>query len=62
VKIVRDVVNLDTVYDNALLTANQYTAIFAEDGFNVLQLCPESRLYQVAVDPEDVIGTGGAAS
>jgi len=56
VKPVRDVVNLDTVYDNALLTQNQYTALFAEDGFNVLQLCPESRLYQVGIDPAGIVG------
>lgn len=56
VKPVRDVVNLDTVYDNALLTQNQYTALFAEDGFNVLQLCPESRLYQVGLDVAGIVG------
>lgn len=55
-KIVRDVVNLDTIYDNALLTTNNYTALFAEDGFNVIQTCPESRLYQVTVDPSGVVG------
>ena len=54
VKAVRDVVNLDTIYDNALLTSNQYTALFAEDGFAAIQMCPDSRLYQVAVDPADV--------
>jgi hypothetical protein len=56
VKPVRDVVNLDTVYDNALLTRNQFTAIFAEDGFNVLKMCVDSRVYQVAVDPSGVTG------
>lgn len=56
VKPVRDVVNLDTVYDNALLTQNQYTALFAEDGFNVLQLCPESRLYQAGLDVAGIVG------
>jgi hypothetical protein len=55
-KIVQDVVNLDTIYDNALLTTNQYTAVFAEDGFNVIQTCPESRLYTVSVDPSGVVG------
>ena len=55
-KIVQDVVNLDTIYDNALLTTNQYTAIFAEDGFNVIQTCPESRLYTASVDPSGVVG------
>jgi hypothetical protein len=56
VKPVRDVVNLDTVYDNALLTQNQYTALFAEDGFNVLKMCADSRLYSVTVDPSGIVG------
>jgi hypothetical protein len=56
VKPVRDVVNLDTVYDNALLTQNQYTALFAEDGFNVLKMCAESRVYSVTIDPSGVVG------
>lgn len=56
VKPVRDVVNLDTVYDNALLTQNQYTALFLEDGFNVLQMCADSRLYEVGVDPAGIVG------
>lgn len=56
VKPVRDVVNLDTVYDNALLTQNQYTALFAEDGFNVLKMCADSRLYQVPIDTSGVVG------
>jgi hypothetical protein len=55
-KIVRDVVNLDTVYDNALLTQNQFTALFFEDGFNVMKMCPESRLYTVGVDPAGIVG------
>jgi hypothetical protein len=56
VKAVRDVVNLDTVYDNAMLTQNQYTALFLEDGFNVLQMCAESRLYEVPIDVSGVVG------
>jgi hypothetical protein len=56
VKPVRDVVNLDTIYDNALLTQNQYTALFAEDGFAVLKMCADSRLYQVAIDTSGVVG------
>jgi len=51
VKATRDVINLDTVYDNAMLTQNQFTALFAEDGFNVLQMCTDSRLYTVGFDP-----------
>lgn len=56
VKPVRDVINLDTVYDNALLTTNQYTALFLEDGFNVLKMCADSRLYTVPVDVSGVVG------
>jgi len=56
VKPVRDVINLDTVYDNALLTQNQYTALFAEDGFNVIKMCADSRLYQVPIDVSGVTG------
>jgi hypothetical protein len=51
VKAERDVINLDTVYDNAMLTQNQFTALFAEDGFNVLKMCTDSRLYTVGFDP-----------
>jgi hypothetical protein len=51
VKAVRSVVNLDTVYDNAMLTQNQFTALFAEDGFAVLQMCTDSRVYTVGFDP-----------
>lgn len=60
--IVRDVINLDTVYDNALLTENQYTALFAEDGFNVMQMCVDSRLYQVGIDPAGIVGCCAAES
>lgn len=56
VKPVRDVINLDTVYDNALLTQNQYTALFLEDGFNVLKMCADSRLYTVPIDTSGVVG------
>jgi hypothetical protein len=56
VKPVRDVVNLDTVYDNAMLTQNQYTALFAEDGFAVLKMCADSRLYTVPIDVSGVTG------
>jgi hypothetical protein len=52
VKAVRSVVNLDTVYDNAKLTQNQFTALFAEDGFNVLKMCTDSRVYTVGFDPD----------
>lgn len=56
VKPVRDVVNLDTIYDNAMLTQNQFTALFAEDGFAVLKMCADSRLYSVPIDTSGVTG------
>jgi hypothetical protein len=55
-KIVQEVINLDTIYDNAMLTTNQYTAVFAETGFNVIQTCPISRLYTVHANPDGVVG------
>lgn len=51
VKAVQSVVSLDTIYDSTKLTTNEYTAIFAEDGWAALQMCPLSRLYTAPVDP-----------
>lgn len=51
VKAVQPVVNLDTVYDSTLLSTNQYTALFAEDGWAVMKMCPISRVFTVALDP-----------
>lgn len=51
VKAVAQVVDLDTIYDSTLLTTNQYTAAFVEDGWAVMQMCPLSRTYTVTIDP-----------
>jgi len=51
VKAVQPVVSLDTVYDSTKLTTNEYTAMFVEDGWAALQMCPLSRLYTASVDP-----------
>lgn len=56
VKAVQDVVSLDTIYDSTNLQTNQYTAIFAEDGWAMLQMCPDSRVYEVALDVSGVVG------
>ncbi len=56
VKAVQDVISLDTIYDSTKLTANEYTAIFAEDGWAVLQMGPIARQYTVNVDPSGVTG------
>lgn len=50
VKAEQDVINLDTVYDNAMLTQNQFTALFVEDGLAALKMCRDSRLYTTAVE------------
>jgi hypothetical protein len=51
VKAVQPVVSLDTVYDSTKLLTNEYTAMFVEDGWAALQMCPLSRLYTASVDP-----------
>lgn len=56
VKPVQDVVSLDTIYDSTMLATNQYTAVFVEDGWSVMQMSPISRLYRVNVDPGGVTG------
>lgn len=56
VKAVQDVVSLDTIYDSTKLATNEYTAIFAEDGWAVLQMTPLARRYTANVDPSGVVG------
>lgn len=51
VKGVAPVVDLDTIYDSTQLASNSYTALFVEDGWLALQVCPYSRVYTVPVDP-----------
>jgi hypothetical protein len=64
VKAVQDVVALDTIYDSTLLSTNQYTAIFTEDGWAMLKMCPISRLYRVNVDTSGLVACceGGIGS
>lgn len=54
VKAEQDVINLDTVYDNAMLTTNQFTALFVEDGLAALKMCSDSRLYTTDVNPAGI--------
>ena len=44
----QDVVTLTNVYDAASLAVNQYTSLFAEEGYAPLFPCPGQRLYTVA--------------
>lgn len=61
VKAEQDVINLDTVYDNALLTSNQFTALFVEDGLAALKMCRDSRLYTTDVQPLGVVAARALA-
>lgn len=56
VKAVQNVVNLDTVYDSTKLGTNEYTAVFVEDGWAILQMCPYVRQYTATVDPCSDLG------
>ena len=44
----QDVVTLTNVYDAASLATNQFTALFAEEGFAPIYPCPGLRLYTAA--------------
>jgi hypothetical protein len=50
----QDVINLDTIYDNAMLTTNQFTALFVEDGLSAMKMCSDSRLYTTDVNPAGI--------
>lgn len=43
----QDVVTLTNVYDSTLLATNQFTSLFAEEGFAPIYPCPGQRLYTV---------------
>jgi hypothetical protein len=43
----QDVVTLTNVYDSAGLAVNEFTALFAEEGFAPIYPCPGQRLYTV---------------
>lgn len=59
---VNPVIELDTIYDSAGLETNSYTAIFVEDGWAALKVCPYSRVYTASVDPYGCGCATGAAS
>jgi hypothetical protein len=55
----QDVVTLTNVYDAASLATNEFTSLFAEEGFAPIYPCPGQRLYTVA---GCVAGVTGAAN
>lgn len=52
----QDVIRLDTLYDAAGLAQNQYTALFMEDGYLPMRMCPLSRVYTVNICPTGATG------
>lgn len=58
-KITAPVINLGVVHSAAQLAVNQYTALFVEDGFNLIERCFDALVITVPTCPS---GTTGAAS
>lgn len=55
-RLVHDVINLDAVYDHDLLTQNEYTAAFMEEGFAVANTRGFGLKTSVALNPEGLTG------
>jgi hypothetical protein len=55
-RLVNDVINLDAVYDHDLLTQNEYTAAFMEEGFAVANTRGFGLKRTVALNPEGSSG------
>jgi hypothetical protein len=53
-----DVISLDTVYDSAGLTNNQFTGLFSEESLLVAKLGLESRQYTVPICPDGTTAAG----
>lgn len=58
-KLAAPVINLGTIHSAAQLVNNQYTALFVEEGFNLIERCFESLVLTVNTCPS---GTTGAAN
>lgn len=54
----QDVITLDTVYDSALLSQNDYTALFTEEGYLVAKRGHDARVVTVPLNPNGGTGTG----
>lgn len=55
-KLTADVVELDTIYDNAMLKTNSFTALFQEEGLGVISRCYASRVVTVSTAPTGTTG------
>lgn len=56
VRAVSDVITLNSVYDSTKLATNQVTHLFTETGWAMVQMCPLSRVYTVAICPNGKTG------
>lgn len=54
----QDVITLDTVYDSTLLSQNDYTALFTEEGYLVAKRGHDARVVTVPLNPNGGTGTG----
>lgn len=55
-----DVISLSMLHDSTLNSYNNFTAIFAEEGWSVMQMCPESRVVTVPICPAGMTNSGRA--
>ena len=62
VRAVSDVITLNSVYDSTLLATNQVTHLFTETGWAMVQMCPISRVYTVAICPNGSTGVQRAVT
>lgn len=52
-----DVIDLGVVHDSTLMSFNNYTAAFVEEGWQILPVGPESRVVEVPVCPSGQLGS-----
>lgn len=55
-----DVITLQNMYDSALYSNNNFTAIFTEEGWSVMKLCHDSRNVTVPICPAGTANIGVA--
>lgn len=56
VRLVSDVITLNSIYDSTKLASNQVTQLFTEQGWAMAQMCPLSRAYTINICPTGETG------
>lgn len=56
VKAVNNVITINSMYDSTRLATNQYTHLFTEDGWAMLEMCGVSRAYTIGICPTGSTG------